>query len=381
MTTIQPTETLVYYDGVVVFAGQDPIGGYYVGMIIDTVDLVDRYLVAGVRPDRLREFRSGVLDLRTLLLEAPDGEWYTTRANGEAGQPLELHPHVGPLLEAEFLPEDGFYLDRTPEEDFTLQQACERGNVVFEFSAEPPEASAEHRIRATTLATLLNHMQMLVKHAYNAALRTLPDRSRSLIDRTDGALMDVVVPASAGSFRVVLEAAKRPDLFGSGELARGLRRLDEVFASTDNPSTAVERLQLHRGHLAGSYVRLMQLLAEYNTGLWYSWAEPTFGESKHRGVSEAKAKLLVEVFSTATDLGGETVTIVGEFERVNRGSGDWGLLTEQGRRYGKVANDGPSLNGLTVGRLYRFDCIEEIEMVDATGREKHTLYLNSIESP
>ena len=64
MKTIQPTETLVYYDGVEVFAGQDSIGG---GMIIDTIDTVDRYLVTGVSPEPAAI--SGVVDLRTLFLE------------------------------------------------------------------------------------------------------------------------------------------------------------------------------------------------------------------------------------------------------------------------------------------------------------------------
>ena len=44
MKTIKHTNTLVYYDGVQVFAGQDAVGDHYAGAMIDTVGDADRYL-------------------------------------------------------------------------------------------------------------------------------------------------------------------------------------------------------------------------------------------------------------------------------------------------------------------------------------------------
>ena len=178
MKTIQTTETLVYYDGVEVFAGQDPIGGHYVGMRIDTTGEVDHYVVTGVPPERLRLFRSGVIDLRTLFLEAPGGEWFITRTEGEPGQPLILEPQSGSLLATDFLPEEGYLLEDMSVDDLALQQARERGNVVFEFSTEPPETAAGHRIRMMTLAGLLTHLQTVIRHAYRNAVRDLPNNVR-----------------------------------------------------------------------------------------------------------------------------------------------------------------------------------------------------------
>ena len=379
MKTIQPTETLVYYDGVEVFAGQDSIGGHYIGMIIDTIDTVDRYLVTGVSPERLRQFRSGVVDLRALFIEAPDGEWFITRADGEPGQSLLLEPQSGDLLATEFLPGEGFFLEDVPVDDLVFQQARERGKVVFEFSVAPPETAAGHRIRMTTLASLLTHLQTFVRYAYRAAVRDMPSSARQLIDTTDGHLMDVVAPATPGSFRVILEAAKSPDMFGSGELVRGLKRMDEVFTCADNPDAAQELLRVHRGHLAGSFINLVQFLADHQTGLRYGWADPVFSQIQHGGVSEAVARQLAELLAGVTSLATETVTLVGEFVRVNLETGDWGLLTDEGRRVGKVSDDGPSLDGLITRKRYRFDCVEDIE-VDAAGREKHTLYLQEIKA-
>ena len=46
MKTVKITEILDYYDGILAFAAQDPIGGHYVGSIIERTNENDRYLVA-----------------------------------------------------------------------------------------------------------------------------------------------------------------------------------------------------------------------------------------------------------------------------------------------------------------------------------------------
>jgi len=201
-----------------------------------------------------------------------------------------------------------------------------------------------------------------------------PDDRRA-IDKTDAYLMDVIIPAATGSFRVVLEAAKTPDMLGQSELARALQRVDVLFANAADPTKALAIVKTHRGHLAGAYLRLLRFLVKHKTGLRYSWAEPNFAKPNYRAIAEAEAGPLVDVLSGVSNLGGESVTLVGEFEKVNRGTGAWGLLTEEGLQSGKVREGGPSLDGLKVGGRYKFACVEEIEEVEGTGREIRTLYL------
>ena len=99
MKTVKLTDILEYYDGILLFAACDPIGGNYLGEAIDTVGDHDRYAVVGVRPDRMAEFRAGRVDLRTVMLEAPGGEWYITVADGAIDDPLVLEPQHKPLEE------------------------------------------------------------------------------------------------------------------------------------------------------------------------------------------------------------------------------------------------------------------------------------------
>lgn len=375
MKTVHHTATLFYYDGPQVFEARDVIGGHYIGVMVESAAGEDRYVIAGVEPERLREFRVGMLDLRTLLTERLAEEWFLGSMPNGLTEPMALEPRLDSLAESGFLPEPGFVLHEQQTGEFALKEARERNNLVLEVVTDPPEAAEEHRIRVATLIGLLGHVQTMVKHAYGAALRELKPESRKVIDRTDACLLDVVIPAATGSFRVVLEAAKTPDMLGQNELARALHRVDTLFESAGNPERTLATVKAHRGHLAGAFLRLLRFLVQHKTGLRYSWAEPSFSRQETRAVTEAEAGPLVEVLSGVSNLGGESVTLIGEFQKMNLGTGSWGLLTDEGLVSGRVREGGPSLDGLKARGRYRFSCVEEIEEVEGTGREQRTLYL------
>lgn len=117
MKTIRHTTTLFYYDGPQVFEARDAIGGHYVAVAVELGTVQDRYLVTGVSPERLRQFRSGTLDLRSLLVEGGEAEWYLATAEAGLDQPLTLEAQTTPLMNSELLPDPGFVLHDHPADD------------------------------------------------------------------------------------------------------------------------------------------------------------------------------------------------------------------------------------------------------------------------
>src|ERR1035437_3641837 len=97
MKTVRHTTTLFYYDGPQVFEARDAIGGHYVAVMVEPEHGKDRYLVVGVEPERLRQFRAGLLDLRTLLAERGEAEWHLTTVEDGLNGPLTILPQTGPL--------------------------------------------------------------------------------------------------------------------------------------------------------------------------------------------------------------------------------------------------------------------------------------------
>ncbi len=129
MKTIQHTNTLFSYDGPQVFEAQDTTGGQYIAVAVETLNGLDRYLVTGVVPERLRQFRAGILDLRSLLVEAGTGEWYLTTPAAGLDQPLALAPQRTSIEASGFLPDEGFVLhDAPPNQGESVSQDPETKN-------------------------------------------------------------------------------------------------------------------------------------------------------------------------------------------------------------------------------------------------------------
>jgi hypothetical protein len=114
MKAIRHTATLYYYDGPQVFEARDGVGGHYIAVMVEPDGGQDRYLVAQVEPVRLGQYRSGTLDLRSLLTERCEEEWFLAKANGALDAPLALQPQGTALVASSYLPEPGFVLHNSP---------------------------------------------------------------------------------------------------------------------------------------------------------------------------------------------------------------------------------------------------------------------------
>ena len=185
MKLVKAANILYYYDGPQVIEARDTIGGHYIAVMAGSEKERDRYLVVGVAPERLRQFRAGILDLRTLLVESSTEEWFIASAPSRADHQMALQAQHTSLIESDLLPDEGFILHDRPSDDLALNEARSRNNLVLEVTANPPEAAEGHRIRVSALTGLLIHFQSMVTHAYRAALRDLSRSTRRNIDFED----------------------------------------------------------------------------------------------------------------------------------------------------------------------------------------------------
>ena len=111
MRDVRFHRTLFYYDGPQVFEARDHIGGHYLGMVPDVSgDPRERCLVVGVAPERLRQFRVGTIDLRTLLVDAHPDVRYVGTMPADTGDLLPLTPLGTPRIDESLLPGPGFLL-------------------------------------------------------------------------------------------------------------------------------------------------------------------------------------------------------------------------------------------------------------------------------
>ncbi len=349
--------TLFEYDGPQIFEARDRIGGHYLGVAVVPKNQKDQFLVVGAEPAKLRKFRNGVIDLRSLIIDSSADEWYLTESNTEEST-FEIELQAGSLQDHDFLPDEGFFLNDYSSSENTVFEAQKRNNLILEFVVEPPESSLRHRIRVSTLGRILQNFQSLIDHALKTHCRDSEiSKGNSKSDRIQ---MDVVIPASAGSSKVLLEFSASPDIFDSRtELASALQKIDDLFMKSTNPQNNLFDVFGNHNRLTKSYLKLLRLLEKSDTGFGYTWAEPNFVEPKGCGLSLEQVDEILEILENEEILSESEVEFIGEFERVNRNAKKWGLLTDNGVVVGVVGKDGPTLDGLEVGRRYKFFCKEE----------------------
>ena len=107
---IHHTDTLVCYEGAQVFEGRDEAGGRYIGVLADSRDGVDSYVIVEVSAERLRAFHAEEPDLKRLLIEGSKDGWYLAETTNGFGDPLVLQEQSGAVVETNLTPEDDFVL-------------------------------------------------------------------------------------------------------------------------------------------------------------------------------------------------------------------------------------------------------------------------------
>ena len=373
MKHISHHSTLFYYDGPQVFEARDAIGGHYIATSCCDDNDVEYYIVAGVEPDRLRQFRIGQIDLLALLLERPTDEWYLTIMGADIDDNILIELQSTPLEDNVFLPDPGFVINYTATTSHTLIEARARQNVVLETSLNPPETSTGHRISAGILANFLSILQSLVHYAYSTSQRVRVHKDSNYTK--DAYLLDVVVPAAPGSFKIVFEPSfSAYSLFQDHAISIALDRLDSLFQNA-HPDKLLEKIRENRGRLAGAYQRLLNFLVDNNTSFSYSWAQPEDEKEKSYSMSFSEAEQVLRLLSTVTNLTIETLTIEGKLSKVDIKNGTWRIENDD-EFSGRIKDGQANLNGLVIGSVYQFNCdVQWEEMND--GREHSTLYLVS----
>ena len=113
---IRYTETLDYCDGIQLFAAEDATGGSYVAALVGLSEQADQYLVVGCEPENLRIFRSGAIDLKTLMERSAEQGWYIADVT-DFGVPFSMSQQPGTVIPKNLLPDDGMYLDEIQPDD------------------------------------------------------------------------------------------------------------------------------------------------------------------------------------------------------------------------------------------------------------------------
>ena len=105
---IRPTETFLVNDCDLIFAAEDDEGKRYIALHSDDVPGACEYAVIPASKKSLESFMKGKIDLRSLMVERGEQEWYLTVLNHSTGEGKSRR-QPNPISESGYLPKVGYH--------------------------------------------------------------------------------------------------------------------------------------------------------------------------------------------------------------------------------------------------------------------------------
>ncbi len=265
------TETLQFYDCDVLFAAKDRQGRKYIAVHDGEYETGSEYKIAPVEEEALIEFKAGRIDLRSLMMTAPNGEWYKTRIGVET-ETIELEKQVSPLVITEDMPESGYYLlrfDIEKEDHSSRPVTTERPNQDSKINIMDAGSGGRSRATFMTNPVLLKD---LLDDMDNGKIQ-LPDFQRSWVwddERIKDLLVSIsnmfpigaILGLTAGgnvAFKTrPIEGAEirsndKPDMF----LLDGQQRLTSLYQALRHPGPVNTRDSLNQPIKLRYYMNIM----------------------------------------------------------------------------------------------------------------------------
>lgn len=375
-------KTIEYYDGIKLFEARDPIGGTYVAYFLDTNEQADRYLVFGCEPDQLRLFRNGGIDLRSLATNSSVYGWFLADVT-DFDQSIPVTPQDSDTIPDEYLPKTGFFITGVEVNQEITAKAKQQDNIVIQVTIDPPETADGHRVRASTLSSLIQHMQTLTRYATEHASKEEELAGIQRRRNRDAHELDAI-ELSQGSTVITFQGASRSRHDDEPLLYKALDQLDQLFGNADTPDRAAATLAQYDPKVANAYLKLMKFLRARKTGLSYTWATPRSRRPSHQAILLEKVESLAADLESALDKvlddeGADEIILEGTLKMADEPNRRWRLMDlEQGIiKEGTVEEEGPSLSSLVIDGAYRFECQEGRIRGGSRSRNKSTLFLRA----
>ncbi len=112
---IQMTESFLYNDIKLIFSARDEQGQNYIAIYSGDLTEGFEYTTVPVSRESLEAFCEKRIDLRDLVTERGEEEWYVMMAQGSYGN-VEMQRQTGLLTETDRLPEAGYHPAVMPDE-------------------------------------------------------------------------------------------------------------------------------------------------------------------------------------------------------------------------------------------------------------------------
>lgn len=375
--TISSIQVEFFYDVPHIFSASDAVGCHYLCELVDQTDNALKYVCCPISHGRLKAFRLGEIDLRSIYINPEINDFYECYIGSFDDKHFELIYISSKELSPDYLPDSGFYLSKARTENVKIVEAAKAANKpIFQVTLNPPESKDGSVIYAERLSSFLPAFNSLIKHSYRKVCKQIPRNLDSL--RYEVAHRLKIFEFAKGSFTIFFEPSDIGDFFGSCSSEVSFAKIDELACVLEHPEKSIEVLKRNKGHLVNAYIKVLEFIANNETSVEYAWASPT-SPPKGNKLLHRFALPLLETLKNYEDISTEIIELTGKVIKADTKNCTWTIVNEEDQKEysGKIISGSAiTLEGIIIStQRYKFVCEETIEIVSSTGKEKSSYKL------
>jgi len=384
-------ETYEFYDRPLLVCCRNAAGALYLAVLIDEAeDSTETWLYISISEDRLKQIRSGGIDLRDAFSAAEDGIAFKVIIPSDESIPVVVSPLPVSSLTEEMLPLPGRRLDlptaTLPQLPATMADEAHRSHRdLLRLSFKLPSI-----FRSEAPAKFIGQVLVSLQEAVSAISQSQEEgtagRRGSLRRHTQIANELAVVAFGSGSFEIELASARSANLFGVTEVTEPLREFVTLLNLGSQAEPLQERLARLPARAAANYLKFLKSLEDKIEYAKAEWASPALSSG-----SEMVTISAVTVHAAISALEYQVFESREEFDAVGRLVGASLDRKTFELRYGSKKREVfvgdiseaavRSVEGAIIGERYRATLERTQSVKMATGEIIETLTLLALRDP
>lgn len=371
MNTVFNKETLEYYDCVLIFEAADDTGRVYIAAHNKETRSGCEYTVVPVDRSKMLEFKTGMIDLRELMLHNPERPWYITEMTAGPNQ-MTLQEQDSTVEHCPFLPKQGIYLDRLDWRTDAHNTAVELGRAAMQVrlvSRANQIANRTNEMSASIFANIVNKIASSLKELSNEISPT----GRAGVNE-----INIVGNPVAGSIIIKMVAVEQTNLWGDNNSISAMESLTQFLLLEATEPEVGKFAENRKGKSLKELRSLASDLGKGKIDINVEWSAGRADKAGEAFLNSEKAGEVAKIVNKIKKETTQSVTIEGILDAVSVRGNSWTIITdEKETKKGTIAKPGgPSLNGRTTGQRYSIQCTEITD--EMSENEKPRLIANSM---
>ncbi len=369
--------TLLFYDVPQVIVLQDRLERPYLGFLLSDSEPRLPYILAPISANTFHAVAAGRTTYREALRNSNESQCLIISTGTDDFSDIEIVKSL-PFEDVpeDYWPDEGAarYIRAVAADSLEVTYS-RYSPLLVELSIDPPESG----LSIGRFSELLGRAHQFIKSLAGFANSTRP-------------LLNIAVPASAGSLKVLLEQDYQLGLFPHDGLDQAMRGFTRVISEADDPEKVAAFFESVPPAAANSFKEFIQVLKGLNSGL--SLRSEPFGKPPSSGTTTRYAiRSLIDWIGEGYNETVTEVTYRGTFAAMDLDQGTWRLshlvferndaAMDQPREVrGKTSTDNHDvLRDLVSGANYDFRCAERRTLDPLTQEPKAERTLLQVTGP